>query len=37
MRNINTIVFLFTWEKINNLNFNVLEFDYIKIKVGLKE
>jgi hypothetical protein len=35
MRNRNTIEFLGLWEKLNNNNFNPIEFDGIKTKAGL--
>ena len=35
IRNRNTIEFLGIWEKLNNLNFNPVEFDGIKIQAGL--
>ncbi|SHJ86561.1 KilA-N domain-containing protein [Dethiosulfatibacter aminovorans DSM 17477] len=35
MRNRNTIEFLGIWEKLNNPNFNVVEFEYIRSQAGL--
>lgn len=35
MRNRMTIEFLGLWEKINNPNFNHIEFDVVKVKAGL--
>lgn len=35
LRNRNTIEFLGIWEKLNNPNFNVVEFEYIKSQAGL--
>ena len=35
LRNRNTIEFLGIWEKLNNLDFNVIEFDDIKKEAGL--
>ncbi|MFK8005818.1 MAG: KilA-N domain-containing protein [Saprospiraceae bacterium] len=35
LRNKNTIEFLGLWETLNNKNFNVVEFDHVKIKTGL--
>lgn len=35
MRNRNTIEFLGIWERINNPNFNPIEFDGIKKEAGL--
>lgn len=35
LRNRNTIEFLGIWEKLNNPNFNVVEFEYIKRQAGL--
>jgi len=35
IRNRNTIEFLGIWEKVNNLNFNCVEFDIIKSQAGL--
>ena len=35
LRNRNTVEFLGVWEKVNNPNFNYVEFDRIKSKAGL--
>lgn len=35
LRNRNTIEFLGIWEKLNNPDFNVIEFEYIKSQAGL--
>ncbi len=35
MRNRNTIEFLGIWEKLNNPDFNVIEFEYIQSQAGL--
>lgn len=35
LRNRNTIEFLGIWERINNLNFNPIEFDGIRKQAGL--
>ncbi|HHU17206.1 MAG TPA: KilA-N domain-containing protein [Clostridiales bacterium] len=35
MRNRNTIEFLGIWERLNNPDFNVIEFEYIKSQAGL--
>ncbi|WP_280938409.1 KilA-N domain-containing protein [Thioflexithrix psekupsensis] len=35
LRNKNTVEFLGIWEKLNNPNFNSLEFDGIKSQAGL--
>lgn len=35
LRNRNTIEFLGIWEKLNNPDFNVIEFEYIKNQAGL--
>jgi len=35
LRNRNTIEFLGIWEKLNNLHFNSVEFDGIKMQAGL--
>lgn len=35
LRNRNTVEFLGIWEKLNNPNFNCVEFDIIKIQAGL--
>lgn len=35
MRNRNTIEFLGVWERLNNINFNPIEFDGIRKKAGL--
>jgi len=35
LRNRNTIEFLGVWEKVNNPNFNYVEFDTIKTQAGL--
>jgi hypothetical protein len=35
LRNRNTIEFLGFWEKVNNPNFNCVEFDIIKSQAGL--
>ena len=35
IRNRNTVEFLGVWEKVNNPNFNCVEFDIIKSKAGL--
>ena len=35
LRNKNTIEFLGVWERINNPNFNLLEFEEVKNKAGL--
>ena len=35
LRNKNTIEFLGVWERINNPNFNLLEFEEVKSKAGL--
>lgn len=35
LRNRNTIEFLGIWEKLNNLHFNPVEFDGIKMQAGL--
>ncbi|NLN48667.1 MAG: hypothetical protein GX154_06185 [Clostridiales bacterium] len=35
LRNRNTIEFLGIWEKLNNPNFNVVEFEHIKSQAGL--
>ncbi len=36
LRNKNTLVFLGVWEKLNNLNFNSVEFEGIKNAAGIK-
>ena len=35
LRNKNTLEFLGVWEKINNTNFNLVEFHQIKLEAGL--
>jgi len=35
LRNRSTVEFLGLWEQLHNENFNVVEFDYIKMKTGL--
>lgn len=35
LRNRNTLEFLGAWEKMNNLNFKLVEFDQFKSEVGL--
>jgi len=36
LRNKDTIEFLGVWERLNNLSFNSLEFEGIRIEAGLK-
>ena len=35
LRNKNTVEFLGIWERLNNMNFNSVEFDGIMMQVGL--